>query len=246
MKSTLQFPAPFQRRKEVSVANIILIAGSGHGGWYFDPIAEPLRSLGHNVFQPSLSGLAAEEAAHGPVNLESHIEDVLALIARENLQDVVLVAHSYGGMVITGAAARAASAVKCLIYLDAMVPQPGQRQWELMDADTQNMLLSGLEDGFYLYPSAEFLAFRPQVRPHPFATMMQPLHYQHDSLQGMRKVFVFAEKYFGIDQMRSPFQAFYERYRDHEDWSTYSLPVGHDLIVEAPERVLEIILASID
>lgn len=228
------------------MANIILVAGSGHGGWYFDPIAAPLQSHGHTVFQPSLSGLAPEDEVQGPINLDTHIEDVLDLIAREDLQDVVLVAHSYGGMVITGAAARAANTVRSLIYLDAMVPLPGQRQWELMDADTQNMLLSGLDDGLYLYPSAEFLAYRPQVRPHPFATLMQPLHYEADALKGVRKVFVFAERYFGIEHMQSPFQAFYERYRNDEDWSTFRLPVGHDLMVEAPDRVLDIILGSID
>lgn len=227
------------------MANIVFVAGSGHGGWYFDPIVALLHEAGHKTFQPSLSGLADSEEIPAFINLDTHIDDVLQFIEAEQIDTVVLVAHSYGGMVTTGVAARTEAKVSHLIYLDAMVPLPGQRQWELMDADTQNMLISGLHDGLYLYPSDEFLAYRPRVRPHPFATMMQPIDYPRQALDGVSKTFVLAEKYFGIDGMRSPFEAFYNKYREDPEWQTHKLNSGHDLVVEVPELVVKVILEAV-
>jgi len=109
------------------MATYVLVHGGGHGGWCYDRVSPLLRAAGHAVYTPSLAGLA-EHAHHpkGDVDLHMHTRDVAALLHSYDLTDVILVGHSYGGMVITGAADRAADRVGKLVYLDAATPVNGQ------------------------------------------------------------------------------------------------------------------------
>jgi pimeloyl-ACP methyl ester carboxylesterase len=109
------------------VATYVLVHGGGHGGWCYQRVARILRAEGHEVYAPTLTGLG--ERAHlldERVDLHRHVEDVVALLQYEDLRDVILVGHSYGGMVITGIADRAAERVGRLVYLDAANPVNGQ------------------------------------------------------------------------------------------------------------------------
>lgn len=109
------------------MATFVLVHGGGHGGWCYRQVARLLRGAGHEVYAPTLSGLA--ERAHlrlAGIGLDTHIQDVASLLHYEDLRDVILVGHSYGGMVITGAADRAVERVGRLVYLDAANPVHGQ------------------------------------------------------------------------------------------------------------------------
>lgn len=106
------------------MATFMLIHGGGHGGWCYQPVARLLQKNGHIVYAPSLTGLA--ERAHlvsADVDLDMHITDVARLLEYEDLRDVIIVGHSYGGMVITGAADRAADRIGHRVYLDAAYPR---------------------------------------------------------------------------------------------------------------------------
>jgi pimeloyl-ACP methyl ester carboxylesterase len=109
------------------MATYVLVHGGGHGGWCYQRVARILRAAGHEVYAPTLTGLG--ERAHlldDRVDLHRHIEDVVAVLHFEDLRDVVLVGHSYGGMVITGIADRAAERIGRLVFLDAANPVNGQ------------------------------------------------------------------------------------------------------------------------
>ena len=109
------------------MATYVLVHGGGHGGWCYQRVARLIRARGHEVYTPTLTGLG--ERAHlldDRVDLNRHIEDVVAVLRFEDLRDVILVGHSYGGMVITGIADRAADRVGKLVYLDAANPVNGQ------------------------------------------------------------------------------------------------------------------------
>jgi pimeloyl-ACP methyl ester carboxylesterase len=109
------------------VATYVLVHGGGHGGWCYQRVARLLQEDGHVVYAPTLTGLG--ERSHlldEKVDLDRHIEDVVAVLRFEDLRDVILVGHSYGGMVITGAADRAADRVGRLVYLDAANPRNGE------------------------------------------------------------------------------------------------------------------------
>jgi pimeloyl-ACP methyl ester carboxylesterase len=110
------------------VAVFVLVHGGGHGGWCWQPVARRLRAAGHEVHAPTLTGLG--ERRHllsAETGLDTHIEDISQLLFHEDLRDVVLVGHSYGGMVITGAADRCPERIARLVYLDAAIPQSGER-----------------------------------------------------------------------------------------------------------------------
>jgi pimeloyl-ACP methyl ester carboxylesterase len=109
------------------MATYVLVHGGGHGGWCYQPVARLLRAAGHEVYTPTLTGLGERAHLLSPdVDLDMHIRDVCAVLHYEDLHDVILVGHSYGGMVITGVADRAADRVGRLVYLDAANPVNGQ------------------------------------------------------------------------------------------------------------------------
>ena len=94
--------------------------GGGHGGWCYAKIKTRLEKAGHEVFAPSLTGLAERSHLLSPaVNLDMHIDDVMQLLHYWDLRDRILVGHSYGGMVIAGIADRATDRVGKFVYLDA-------------------------------------------------------------------------------------------------------------------------------
>ncbi|TCN52730.1 pimeloyl-ACP methyl ester carboxylesterase [Rhodococcus sp. SMB37] len=109
------------------MATFVLVHGGGHGGWCYRKVAKILREEGHEVYAPTLSGLAERShLSRTGIGLATHLEDIASLLHYEDLDDVVLVGHSYGGMVITGAADKATDRVGRLVYLDAANPLNGQ------------------------------------------------------------------------------------------------------------------------
>ncbi|WP_024801871.1 alpha/beta hydrolase [Nocardia sp. BMG51109] len=109
------------------MATYVLVHGGGHGGWCYQRVARLLRRAGHDVYTPTLSGLADRAHVLGPgIGLHTHIDDVAELINHEDLREVILVGHSYGGMVVTGAADRTHDRIGKLVYLDAATPANGQ------------------------------------------------------------------------------------------------------------------------
>jgi len=109
------------------MATYVLVHGGGHGGWCYQRVARMLRSAGHDVYTPTMTGLGERAHLVSPrVDLDMHIRDVTAVLHHEDLREVILVGHSYGGMVITGAADRAADRVGRIVYLDAANPVNGQ------------------------------------------------------------------------------------------------------------------------
>jgi len=117
------------------MATYLICHGAWSGGWSWKKMRPLLRAAGHEVLTPSYTGLGERaHLAHPLVDLETHIEDILAVIATEDLRDIILVGHSYGGMVATGVADRVPDRVRHLVYLDAFVPADGQSLQDLVGA----------------------------------------------------------------------------------------------------------------
>ena len=110
-------------------ATFVLVHGAWHGGWCWIKVARLLRDATHTVYTPTLTGLGERAHLATPdVDLETHIQDVVAVIESEELRNVVLVGHSYGGMVISGVAARVPNRIGRLVYLDAFIAETGRPQ----------------------------------------------------------------------------------------------------------------------
>lgn len=119
----------------------VLVHGAWHGGWCWVRVADRLRAAGHRVLTPTLTGLADRSHLLAPtISLQTHIKDVANLLRWEELEGVVLVGHSYGGMVITGAADLAAERIRSLVFVDALLPAHGQSAVDLRTAEANALL----------------------------------------------------------------------------------------------------------
>ena len=185
---------------------LVLVHGAWAGAWAWQRVLAPLRAAGHAVFTVTLSGCG--ERRHGlrrDITLQTHVADVVGLVQAEELHDVVLVGHSFGGLVVTGAAdallAADAAAVRQVVYVDAMVPLPGEcwssRHSDAVKAARQGAArASGLNalpppdpDGFGLSGADRAWLLRRQG-PHPFNAYLEPLHYSAERLAGVPRGFI--------------------------------------------------------
>jgi pimeloyl-ACP methyl ester carboxylesterase len=222
------------------LSDIVFVPGSYHGGWYFDAVAADLRALGHRVLTPTLSGLPGARAHEGTINLDTHIDDVLAVLEAEQVRDAVLIGHSYGGLVVTGIVARGGASVSQLIYLDAMLPPSGQRFWDVIPEALREAILGASADGVMTAPPADLKSIDERVAPHPIATYLQPVHYDA-AVFPARKTYVWAEGNPG-----SPFKAMHDRVAALPGWEVVAVPHGHDLMREAPAQMTELISALLE
>lgn len=214
-------------------SNIVLVPGAFHGGWYYSPMAKELRASGHNVFTISLTGLGGPQArAQGSINLETHIDDVVSLVELEQLSDVVLCGHSYGGLVVAGASERLAGRVRTLVFLDALVPNDGDSVWSLFKEFERDRFIDASPDGLVTpVPSG----LDPRARAHPLATFLQPVRLSEKAYSVPRKVFVLCAKNKG-----SPFHRIYNELSVDDAWELRKLDAGHDFMNDAPRLALDL------
>ncbi|BBZ41077.1 alpha/beta fold hydrolase [Mycobacterium conspicuum] len=229
-------------------ATYVLVHGGGHGGWCYQPVARLLRSAGHEVYAPSLTGLG--ERAHlfaAGVDLDCHITDIVNLLHFEDLRDVILVGHSYGGMVITGAADRAPDRVGHLVYLDAATPADGEtlvdQAPEMMAAArAQSRIVDGVE--MCLYPTdnavrhygvrdpVQFEWMKARLTPHPWKCFEQPLRLTNQAaLARIPQSHLCTTKYMYWRDV--------EGLRRKADGRVWDLDTGHDMMITAPDWVAE-------
>ena len=130
----------------VAPKTFLVCHGAWSGGWAWKKMHPLMQAAGHRLVTPSYTGLGERAHLANPsIDLESHIEDVLNVIKYEDLRDIVLLGHSYGGMVATGVADRISDRVAQLIYLDAFVPRDGQSLFDLNESGRATFAGSGEE-----------------------------------------------------------------------------------------------------
>ena len=157
------------------MATFVIVHGGWAGGWAFSEVASRLRKQGHEVFTPTLTGVGERvHLARPEIDLYTHIEDVVNVLVYENLEDVVLVAYSSGGMVVAGVADRIPERIRHLIYVDALLPENGESLLDLLGSEVAEALVAQIDsegEGWYL----------PQVTPPPEG---QPLPSDYAGLSG--------------------------------------------------------------
>ncbi len=226
----------------------VLVHGAWHGGWCWRRVAPLLRAAGHEVHAPTLTGLG--ERAHlgrRPIDLETHIADVCGLLEMEDIRDAVLVGHSYAGMVIAGAADRAAARIGRLVYLDAFVPADGQCVLDFWPADARaDIELRAAADGLipptplpaYGVTRPEDLAWaEPRIRPHPYATWTQALRLAHGETR-LPRAYIRC-----TNPARPVFEQFSRRVRGDPAWIYREIDCGHDCMIADPHGTAELLLS---
>src|SRR6266511_1450452 len=129
----------------------VFVHGAWGGSWDWRQVDSLLTRRGHRVYRPQLTGLDERvRLASGEVGLATHIDEVVNTILWEDLRDVVLVGHSYGGMVITGVADRIPDRIRRLVYLDAFLPDSGETALDLAESTGATFLRANTRDGFLI------------------------------------------------------------------------------------------------
>jgi pimeloyl-ACP methyl ester carboxylesterase len=226
------------------MTTFVLVHGAWHGGWCWARVARLLREGGDEVFTPTLTGLGERAHLLAPaVGLETHIQDVVGVLESEDLADVVLVGHSYAGLVVSAAADRAPGRGARIVYLDAVVAHDGQCLLDRLGEKSRATFEERARDegeGWRLPTSVATGAYLglereedirwvlPRLTPHPMRTMRDPLRLSARFPQQPRTYLnCIGDRPFG--QAHSP-QA--EGIADHRELRT-----GHDAMVTAPEDV---------
>lgn len=218
------------------MANIVMVAGGWHGGWALTPIARKLRAHGHEVFTPTLTGLGERSHLAGSaINLDTHIEDVANVVTYERLNRVVLCGHSYAGMVITGVADRLPERIASLVYVDAFVPKDGESWWDLAGDRYRQRALDGCKVNGFSVTAPQHLDERRT--PHPLATFQQAVRLTGRWQEVGEKFFIYASGW-----PETPFTPTYEALKKDPAWTVMSLPTTHDIIRNAPDDLLSILL----
>ncbi len=234
------------------MAAFVLVHGAWHGGWCYKRVAQILRGGGHAVYTPTLTGLGERAHLLGPsVTLDTHIEDVLGVIRCEELSDVVLCGHSYGGMVISGVAERAADKLRALVYLDAFVPENGQSLLDLVPAELAETMRSDARqsgEGYKLTPlpaehfnvnAADAAWVNAMCGKHPLASFEQRMTLRGGRDRVRRRVYVLASGW-----GPSPFPPFAERFARDPAWQVTSIDCGHDVMLDRPEALAQVLAAA--
>jgi pimeloyl-ACP methyl ester carboxylesterase len=235
------------------MTTFVLVHGAWQGSHTWDRVAPLLQEQGHSVVTPVLTGLG-EDAARlsSSITLTTHIDDVMQVFTQQDLHDVILVGHSYAGMVITGVADRKRDQLRRLIYLDAFLPQDDQSALDLLPADIQNLFRElarthgdgwripandGLLDiwGLTSGPARDFA--RDNLSDFTLPCFEQKIHIARD-LSDLPGTFVHAVAYPG----REIFKPFAESARQRS-WECQEVQTGHQCQIEAPEAVASILLA---
>jgi len=234
------------------MANIVLVHGAWHGGWCYVRVADLLRARGHRVFTPTLSGVG--ERSHqfsGAINLSTHISDVVNLIEWERLDKVVLLGHSYGGMVITGVADALADKIDTLVYLDAMIPSDGQAIFDMVPPEILKVQLEGAAaNGGIGIPPTPAAAFEvnPKDRawvdslctPQPVACMTERIRLTGDYKRVRKRLYILAANW-GNGR---GFRRYRDMVKDQAGWTCLELPCGHDAMIDMPNELAEILLKA--
>ncbi len=154
----------------------VIVHGAWGGGWDWLAVDSMLTQHGHKVVRVTLTGLGERDHLASPnIGLDTHIEDVVNTILWDNLHDVVLVGHSYGGMVITGVADRVPDRIKRLVYLDALLPDSGESVMSIPDTARAKFVASITRDGYTVPVWVQDTTVIPRDVPMSLKTFTDPI-----------------------------------------------------------------------
>ncbi len=225
------------------MATFVLVHGAWSGGWSYTKTARLMRAAGHDVFTPTLTGLGERSHLADPgITLSVHIQDVVNVLKYEDLTDVILVGHSYGGMVVTGVAGQVGERLSALVYLDAFVPEDGQALWDIAGERAQDFYIAAQAKDPGFVPS--FIAARssdPEVQAkrkrnldrQPLLTLLEPLTFTGKEAVA-RRTYIYATK--------STFERFYDKLKDDPAWTVKTIDTGHVVMMEDPEGLARLLL----
>jgi pimeloyl-ACP methyl ester carboxylesterase len=231
--------------------DFLLVHGTWGGGWQWRGVAERLRAKGHLVFTPTLTGLGEREhLVSRETNLDTHIQDIAAVIAKEDLRDLVLVGTSYAGLVISGVADRMPNRIGALIYLNAALPANDKCMLDTVSSERRAAVqrLADTEGDGYRVPSSLVLDtgieddaarvdFLRRMSAHPLASLLQPLRLSGRYNEVHRKAYVLATK-----KISHHFQEYYDWAQQQPGWTAHVIASHHYPMATEPDLTAELLM----
>ena len=231
---------------------IVLVHGAWHGAWCWRRVLPLLRSAGVESHAVTLTGVGERAHLLAPtVDLHTHIQDVIGLIEAEELQRVVLVGHSYAGMVITGVADRLqrerSGLLVHLVYLDAVLPRPGDSWSSAHTEDTrQARIAASQSSGGLSFPPPDAALFgltgddrdwvNRRQTPQPFRLYQQPLQFDAARVDALPRTFIDCTQ-----PALATIAPSRMRVRSEPGWNVVEMATGHDPMVSEPAALSQIL-----
>ncbi len=242
------------------MATYVLVHGGGHGGWCYQRLAPLLRNAGHQVYTPTLTGLGERSHLLDPrIDLDLHILDVVNVLRYEGLGEVILVGHSYGGLVITGVADRVPERIRELVYLDAAIPVDGDSLESMMPGildqvrsvgqvvdGVELVLAPGPEAGrtFGVLDAGDVAWMQDKLTAQPWKTFEQPLRLEDEEavMRIPRTVIVNTRR--PEEGENLPDDEFVEERaaRASKADRVFEISTGHDIMITEPEKLAQMLL----
>jgi pimeloyl-ACP methyl ester carboxylesterase len=234
------------------MATFVLIHGGGHGGWCYNKLSPLLRAAGHLVYSPSLTGCGdRKHLVTTNTDLDTHITDVVNLLEYDDLTDVILVGHSYGGMVITGVADRIPERIGKLVYLDAAHPVDGESLRVLASQSIEPTYagvrtvegvelvmwpMPGMAGFFGITDPADAAWTDAKLTPHPWKCFDQPLRLAGvEAARRVRRININCTQSLRSSEAQA-------LTRQTEGERNYEIDTGHDLMITEPRAVADIMI----
>ena len=241
------------------MANFVLVHGAWHGSWCWRRVIDQLQQQGHRAHAVTLTGLGKRAHLLSPaITLETHIEDVRQLIETEELNEVVLAVHSYAGMIGTAIADQLGERLKHLVYVDAVIPKPGESWSSTQASATQQQRLAAAEasENFSFPPpdpvvfglhDADHAWVQRRQTPHPGNTYRMPLAFDVQRVAAIPRTFISC-----TEPALATIEPSRLRVKDSAFWGGAWLPgsrviemkTGHDPMISEPAALTRILLDS--
>jgi pimeloyl-ACP methyl ester carboxylesterase len=230
------------------MATIVLAHGAWSAAWAWKKMRPLFASAGHAFFSPTYTGLGERcHLARPDIDLSTHVQDVLNILEFEDLKDVVLLGHSYGGMVATGVADRARNRIARVVYIDAFAPRDGQSLFDLLGPKGEaNMRAGAAKDGdgwkLPLNPmppdtSPEDAAWAvPRRRPQPIRTFEQKIRLESKEPPPPRH-YIYARK----NGPGDVFRQFADRARSEAGWTCHEIDASHNPHITCPDALMKVL-----
>lgn len=216
------------------MATFVVAHGAWSAGWVWKKMRPLLRGFGHEIFTPTYTGLGERaHLANANIDLETHIADILGVLEMEDLNDVVLIGHSYGGMVATGVADRAAHRIARLVYLDAFAPRNGQSLLDLGEPDRPRP-----PAGQWRIapnppppdtPASDIEWITPRRMPHPVKCFTQKLRLS-GAVEKLPRTYIYCTRPAPSDSFRQ----FVKRAKTEKGWQYLEIDASHNPHVTNP------------
>jgi pimeloyl-ACP methyl ester carboxylesterase len=229
------------------MATFVVAHGAWSAGWAWRRLRPLMQLAGHVLVTPTYTGLGERShLAHADIDLNTHIKDILGVLFYEDLRNVILIGHSYGGMVASGVADRAGDRVERLVYLDAFAPDDGQSLFDLAPAAHVQAMRARAADqgsGWLIPPNPmpddtpedERTWEEPRRVPQPLKTFETKLGLTNGPLT-LPRHYVYCERAGAGD----PFRPFLRR-AEREGWDVSKIDASHSPHVTAPEMLMTVL-----